>query len=188
MAAVVAVATCCWGRQRRFPVLRAHCTGHSTTQKSTSSSTETSARRRQSAHRSQQRAKRARQPRRGAGSGTGTGGVDSAGLLKPTSTHRKPGASWPGMVSGGRQHSLVPSSHTGSSRRRCTGSLARNWWLVRSPGAPAAGTAVGCRQNGQGTASVPGRPMGWAAASRARHSRQKTWVQESSLGVLKMLS
>lgn len=182
------MAACCWGRQRRFPVLRAHCTGHSTTQKSTSSSTETSARRRQSAQRSQQRTRRAKRPRRGAGSGTGTGGVDSAGLLSPTSTHMKLGTSWLGVVGSGRQYSLVPSSHTSSSCRRCAGSLACNWRLVRSPGAPAGGTAVGCRQNGQGTASAPGWLVGWVAASRARHSRQKTWVQESSLGVLKMLS
>lgn len=183
MAVVVAVEG--WGRQRKFPVLSAHCTGQSTTQKSTSSREVTSATRLQSPQRAQQRARR---PWGRAGPGAGGGAVGSAGLLRPTSTHTKPGSVRPGREGGGRQHSLVPSSHTGSSCRRCAGSLACSWRLVRSAGAPAAGTAVGWRQNGQGTASLPGRPVGWAAASRARHSRQKTCVQESSLGVLKMLS
>jgi hypothetical protein len=185
MAVAVAVAVGGRGRQCRFPVLSAHCTGHSTTQNSTNSSAETRATRRQSPQRAQQRA---RQPRRGAGSGAGAGGVGSAGLLRPTSIHTKPGASRPGVAGCGWQHSLVPSSHTGSSHRRCSGILACSWRLVRSAGAPAAGTAVGCRQNGQGMTPLPGWPVGWAATSRARHSRQKTWVQESSLGVLKMLS
>ncbi|XP_059868523.1 tyrosine-protein phosphatase non-receptor type 11-like [Delphinus delphis] len=70
----------------------------------------------------------------------------------------------------------------------CAGIRACSWRLVCSAGAPAMGTAVGRRQNGQGTTSLPGWPAGRAAAIRARHSRQKTWVQESSLGVLKMLS
>lgn len=158
-------------RQRRLPVLRAHCTGHSTTQKSTSSKAVMSATRLQSPQRAQQRARR---PLRRAAPRVGIGTGGSEGLLRPTSTLMKPGAARPGAEGCGRQHSLVPSSHTGSSRRRCAGILACSWRLVRRAGAPAAGTAVGCRQKGQGIASPPGRPEGWAAASRARHSRQKT--------------
>lgn len=166
----VAVAAWVGGRVRqcRFPVLNAHCTGQSTTQKSTSSRVVTRAMRLQSPKRAQQRARRLR---RGAGPGVGVGGAGSGGLLRPTSTHTK---LRPGAGGGARQHSLVPSSHTGSSRRRCAGILACSCRLVRSAGAPAAGTAVGCRQNGQGTASPPSRSVGWAAASRARHSKQNT--------------
>lgn len=173
-----------WERQRRLPVLSAHCTGQSTAQKSTSSNTMMRARRCQSPQRDQQRARR---PRRRTGPSTGVGAGSSGGLLRPTSTLTQPGSGRPGAAGGGRQHSRVPSSHTGSSRRRCAGNLACSWWLVRSAGAPDSGKAVGCRQKGQGTASPPG-PGGCAAASRARHSRQKTWVQASSLGVLKRLS
>lgn len=145
----------------------------------------TSATRLQARQRAQQWARR---PWGRVGPRVGGGAAGSAGFLRPTSTHMNPGAVRPGAAGGGQQHSLVPSSHTGSSCCRCAGILACSWRLVRSAGAPAAGTAVGCRQNGQGTASPPGWPIGWAAASRARHSRQKTWVQDSSLGVLKMLS
>lgn len=108
-------------RQCRFPVLSAQCTGQSTTQKSTSSRAVTSAMRLQSLQRAQQRARR---PRRLAGPGMGVGAAGSAGLLRPTSTHTKPGAERPGAEGWGQQHSLVPSNQTGSSSRRCAGILA----------------------------------------------------------------
>lgn len=86
------------GRQRRLPVLSAHCTGQRTTQKSRSSRAVMSATRLQSLQRAQQRA---RGPRRWAGPGVGTGTAGSAGLLGPMSTHMKPGSTGPGTEGGG---------------------------------------------------------------------------------------
>lgn len=164
-------------KQRRFPVFRAHCTGHRMMQNRMMIKAERRTMRFQSSHMSQ----RDSRPANPAGGASGL-----SGLLMATSMEMQE-SGFSGSSDDWRQHSFVPSIQSTFSCWSSGGKVARSSLLVSRAGAPSIGMLVSCLQKGQGSWS-----SGWFGGKpvlrRATHSRQKTWEHWSSLGVLKVLS